>query len=147
MERSDKISNTKASVVSNTKSGYDEIVPIQESEHVSLDFGEPQGGQRAPSHIGHINDEHALGEVGFSMSRSRVQVDLLNKKSSRYLRGVKKEVFNEDFEELRMITHEDRNEDFEDEDEVMMDSNPIVETEQSEFRKLPQLDSFDSDFD
>ena len=70
MERSDKISNTKASVISNAKSGYDDIVPIQESEHVSLDFGEPQGGMRAPSN--NIDDSHTLGEVGFSMSRSRV---------------------------------------------------------------------------
>lgn len=82
-------------------------MPIQESEHVSLDFGEPQGGQRAPSNKDHVDDSHALGEMGFSMSRSRVQVDLLNKKSSRYNRGGKKvETFNEDFEELRMITVE-----------------------------------------
>ena len=46
-----------------------------------------------------------------------------------------------------MITHE-QDDDFEgDQDEVMMDSNPIIETEQSEFRKLPQLDSFDSQND
>ena len=43
------------------------------------------------------------------MSRSRVQVDLLNKKSNRYIRGTGAQAtaFNEDFEELRMITNEE----------------------------------------
>ena len=81
------------------------------------------------------------------MSRSRVQVDLLNKKSNRYIRGTgaQAQAFNEDFEELRMITNEDC---FDGEDDVNINrqeiSREVVETEQSEFRKLPQLDSFDS---
>ena len=67
----------------------------------------------------------------------------MKKTSNRYRAGPKQQAFNEDFEELRMITHED---DLEDQDEVNCAeySQQIVETEQSEFRKLPQLDSFDS---
>ena len=78
-----------------------------------------------------------------------MHIDMLNKnKSNRYFRGTprggsKVFVFNEDFEELRHITHDD----FDDPaDEVMMENSQedIVPTEQSEFRKLPLADSFDS---
>ena len=109
--------------MSTRKQGFDEIVPLQESEHASLDFqpyGEHQG-QRAPNSNANdrVDDSHVpLGDVEFSMSRSKVQIDLLNKKSNRYIRGGttpanKVGTFVDDFDQLRMITH---NSDYDNED-------------------------------
>ena len=46
------------------------------------------------------------------MTRSKVNIDMMNKKSNRYVRGTGAQAtaFNEDFEELRMITHNDESE-------------------------------------
>ena len=58
----------------------------------------------------HIVEDRA--EPEFSMSKSKVRIDLFNKqKSNRYFRGTprggsKAFQFNDDYEEIRMVTHE-----------------------------------------
>ena len=68
--------------------------------------GEPQ--KEAPKT--HIVEDRA--EPEFSMSKSKVRIDLFNKqKSNRYFRGTprggsKAFQFNDDYEEIRMVTNE-----------------------------------------
>ena len=69
------------------------------------------------------------------MSRSRVQVDQQNKKSTRYQPNAV-QAFNDDFEELRMITNEDCY-GLEVEANENSKVSGVAGTEQSDFRKLP----------
>ena len=70
---------------------------------------------------------------------------MLSKQSNRYRRGTQTNQFNEDIEEERMVTCDS---DFEDQDVVNQENlsqrEVIVDTEQSEFRILPRMDSFES---
>lgn len=70
---------------------------------------------------------------------------MLSKQSNRYHRGTvgaKMTQFNEDIEEERMVTCDS---DSEDGDVVNLSQREvIVDTEQSEFRKLPKMNSFES---
>ena len=88
-------------------SGEKRADPDGEQE-MSLDSAGGERQKEAPKT--HIVEDRV--EPEFSMSKSRVRIDLFNKqKSNRYFRGTprggsKAFQFNDDFEEIRMVTHE-----------------------------------------